>query len=124
MIVREKASGALHRLLEGKTAEEMLPVLGLNEADVDVYTIAEWEATQHYQDRVAQKAAKAQEHERAERAMEKVAARMPELANDGSMSVIYALWNAIDSTKVPNALKLALSEWSVEKGLPDRTGVT
>ena len=123
MQIRE-TDGTLHWYKNGRDINEVLADLKIT-GSYERFTDQEWPETDYAQELAAEEkvreAERAARHAKQREAVEKVKARVPELANDASMAAIYALWPAVDSTKLPNALKLAVREWAEVHELPDRT---
>lgn len=101
----------------------LLAKWGLSESDVTTFTQEQWEQRADRQARKAEKDAQKGAAESKRRAVAKVRERMPELANDAALSVLYVVWDAVDHTKLPAAVGRALGEWADEKGYPLKNGM-
>ena len=120
-----ETDGALHALDPAVAVEDFLATIGRTAGEVTVYeTQAEYEASPEGIAMVAQKAARRADRDNTKAAIVAVREKMPELANPTAMATIYALYRAVDETKLPLKLRQAVSAYAVSRGLTDVTGLT
>jgi len=120
MIIKEKATSAVHYPVEGVVLADYLASVGLTEGDVKVYaTKEEWEASPEGAERLAKRQAVTAQRLTKKRVKSRVAEDIdPELASVQALAVVYMLWEAVDNTKIPASVKAAVNVYAEEMGLP------